>query len=355
MNKGNKFIDERIGLLLKHNIEICQNIDMMELNNKTIMITGASGLLGANFLASLLCLKAIYNFYLDFDFRVIGVVNSEQEDWYRELVSIGGFEIQQGDLGDINFVNSLPNADYIIHGATYSSPQKFTQDALKTIFLNTTVTDELIKKLNSDGKFLFISSSEVYSGNPESKYVETDIGTTSPLHHRACYIEGKRCGEAICKIHKENGKNIKVARLCLAYGIGIKQDDSRVLNDFISKGLDGEIRLRDDGSANRTYIYVSNAIEIMFKILFHGKDFIYNVGGKSETTIRGLASLIAQKLNTTVKYPNNNHTLVGSPDLVNLDMSKVENEFGDMDFLDLSLGLDATIKWIQTNKTKREE
>jgi len=70
-------------------------------------------------------------------------------------------QIKKGDIADIDFVNSLEEADYIIHAAGYGQPGKFLQDKIKTIAINTTATMSLLKKLNSDGKFLFISTSEI--------------------------------------------------------------------------------------------------------------------------------------------------------------------------------------------------
>ena len=77
----------------------------------------------------------------------------------------------------------------------------------------------LFKYLRPNGKFLFMSTSEIYSGL-EGKHCETQIGTTTTEHERSCYIEAKRCGEAICNIYKNIGYNVKVIRLCLGYGIG---------------------------------------------------------------------------------------------------------------------------------------
>ena len=233
--------------------------------------------------------------------------------------------------------------DYIIHAAGYGQPQMFGKDKAKTIEINTELTDWLLRThLKKTGSFMFISSSEVYSG-VQGPHSEDMIGTTSPQHPRACYIEGKRCGEAICMAYKEQGYDVKIARLALAYGPGTKKGDTRVLNQFIEQALTmGRILLMDKGEAERTYCYVGDAAEMILDILFKGKDVVYNVGGLSEVTIANLAALIATM--TGVDFILGNKSLEGSPPDVRLDLRKTLREF-PRDFVSLYDGLNNTIEY----------
>lgn len=232
--------------------------------------------------------------------------------------------------------------DYIVHAAGYGQPQMFGRDKAKTIAINTAFTDKLFSVLKPGGSFLFVSTSEVYSGFP-SPHKETDIGTTTPQHPRACYIEGKRCGEAICMAYREQGFDAKIARLALAYGPGTKKGDTRVLNQFIEQALTTrKIRLMDDGSAMRTYCYVDDAAEMMLDILFKGKEVVYNVGGFSEISILDLAHNIALMTDSDV-IPGD-RPLQGSPDSVKLDMTRTLAEF-PRDFVTLTDGLFETVKY----------
>ena len=96
---------------------------------------------------------------------------------------------------------------------------------------------KLIKLLKPKGKFLFISSSEIYSGIKDKIISENFSGVTTPEHIRACYIESKRCGETIVnEFRKERIKAVS-ARLCLAYGPGFKINDERVLSQFIKRAF----------------------------------------------------------------------------------------------------------------------
>ena len=277
---------------------------------KSLLFIGAGGLVGSN-----MC-KAIDRDYPDID--------------------ITKKKLDEGiDLFEEQF-------DTIVHCGGYGQPQMFGKDKAKTIYINTTLTDKLFSCLNPGGKFLFISSSEVYSGAP-SPHKETDIGTTTPQHPRACYIEGKRCGEAICMAYKEQGYDVKIARLALAYGPGTKKHDTRVINEFIEQALTtGVIKIKDDGSSVRTYFYVEDAVKVMLDILFKGKDVVYNVGGISEVTIEELANLIS--MHTKAKVFKGDKPLVGSPDSVKLDITKIRKEF-DPDFEPIYDGLKRTIEY----------
>lgn len=235
-----------------------------------------------------------------------------------------------------------PKADYIIHGAGYGQPQMFMKDKIKTIKVNTSTTMKLFKYLKPEGKFLYISTSEVYSGTPPL-HNEDMIGTTTPQHPRACYIEGKRCGEAICMAYRDAGYDVKIARLALAYGEGTKKGDTRVLNQFIEKALTkGVIDLMDKGEAIRTYCYVGDAAKLMIKILKEGTQAVYNVGGKSTLSILELAEKIA--FMTDARVVLGDKSIRGSPDNVHLDMDRTLYEF-PIEFTDIDDGLEKTIKY----------
>jgi len=180
------------------------NIDFNSLRNKTILITGASGLIGLHLLSSLKKIQKDLNITI----YTWNKTKNELFDFiFENCITI------YSDITEITDLNFLPNFDLIIHSSGYGQPNKFLQNKIKTIEINTTVTLRLLNKLNPDGSFLFISSSEVYNGLYESNVTEDRIGLTNPTHPRSPYIESKRCGEAICNIFRENGQNIKVVRL----------------------------------------------------------------------------------------------------------------------------------------------
>lgn len=321
---------------------ILLNHDFQGLEGKSVLITGASGLLGMYFLASLreLALQG----------RGAGSVTAvAQTQLVEPFISISSFKgarVVHGDLTDLSFTSGLGKFDFIIHAAGYGQPGRFMEDQVKTLKLNTATTLELFDLLALDGHFLYLSSSEVYSGLSSPPYKEGQIGTTNTTHARSCYIEAKRCGEAICNAYRANGINASSARLALAYGPGTKSGDHRVINSFIERALtQHKIKLQDMGEAKRTYCYISDAIEILWDILLSGTEPLYNVGGHSRVTIAELASKIGGYLMVPVEFPTNSVALGGAPNEVYLDMSLVESEFKKSRFVSFDEGLSRTIEW----------
>lgn len=333
-----------VNIILEDAERINQKIDFSPLFGKSILITGASGLNGHYFVASLKNhLKKNGG-----GTKVYLVAKSELPDYYSGLVDQEHFVQLAGDLTDDCFLDSLPKVDFIIHAAGYGQPGKFMIDPVKTLKLNTYTTFRLFGRLNEGGAFLFVSSSEVYSGLPQPPYCEEQIGTTNTDHFRACYIEGKRCGEAICGAFKKNGVNAKAARLSLSYGPGTREDDARVLNSFIRRAInEGVIRMMDSGNAVRSYCYITDAVELMWHILFNGKELVYNVGGHSKTSIAGLAKVVGDNCGVTVEASpeDESRPLTGAPEEVAVDMQRAESEFGKHEYVSLDEGIKKTIEW----------
>lgn len=150
--------------------------------NKVLTITGSTGLVGSHFVAT-------------------------------APTGLDIFAPSHQSLADSSI--PLPPADIIIHAAGYGQPSLFTFNPIDTIRVNTDTVIRLLESLKPGGSFLFCSSTEVYNGLliPAS---ETDIGTTTPQHIRSCYIEGKRCGEAVVNAFRNWGVRASSARIALA-------------------------------------------------------------------------------------------------------------------------------------------
>jgi UDP-glucuronate decarboxylase len=304
------------------------------LKTKKILITGATGLVGL-YMTSFLKKEK--------NSEITCWINNPIPEYLKGVFK--NCKIIQHDITDQTFV--LPEQyDIIIHAAGYGQPLKFVKDKIKTIKINTEATSKLFNFLKKDGQFLFISSSEVYNGLELKKIKENLMGNTNSDHFRACYIEGKKCGEAICNAYAELGYHVKIARLSLAYGPGTKLNDERVFSTFIKKGLlNDKIDLIDGGEAIRTYCYIVDAVEMMLNVLFYGKHNIYNIGGSSITSILNLAKIVGNLLNKEVTTPNIGKPLQGNPQIVNIDCSRYIEEFNKTSYYDLEYGINKTIDW----------
>jgi nucleoside-diphosphate-sugar epimerase len=316
---------------------IIKDIDFSYLKNKKVLITGASGLVGF-YLSQ--CLKELQK---ELNIEIYLSYKNDIPDYFQPYFNFKYTELK-GDITTLAL--QLNYFDVIIHSSGYAQPSKFLSDRLKTLRINTDATVNLLNSLKKEGKFLFVSTSELYSGNDNFNITESDIGTTTPEHNRACYIEGKRCGETICHSYISSGYDVKIARLSLAYGPFTKKGDGRVLSNLIDKGLNNDnIELMDDGSSIRTYCYITDVIEMFWNIILHGTQTIYNVGGFSNTSIKELADTIGKKLNKEVKIPNVTNSLAGSPKVVNISIEKYISEFGKKSFTNINDGLTKTIEW----------
>jgi len=323
-----KVIEKDIDLILS-------KVDMSPLKDKKVLVTGASGLLGLYFVS---CLKRIQS---ECNVDVYLWVKNDIGDDFKYFFDFP-CTIIQNDITDFLVFKGLPKFDFVIHSSGYGQPGKFMNNKIKTIEINTTSTIELLKKTVES--FLFVSTSELYNGLEKFGITEDDIGMTNTNHPRSCYIEGKRCGEAIC--NSVENVNIKIARLSLGYGPGTKKGDHRVMNSIIEKGLKNDnIKLLDGGESIRTYCYISDVIEMMWNILLYGKQTVYNVGGKSSVSILELAEKIGSSLNKDVIVPENKKSLAGSPKIVNISIQRYVDEFNKEDFVNLTEGLNNTIEW----------
>jgi len=327
-----------MSIIEKDCIELIDKIDLSKLENKKVLVTGASGLIGVYLISILKLQKKKHN--IEVYAWCKNDIDKNFVDIFTDCVVI------KKDICDEDSFIDLPVFDFIIHAAGYGQPGKFMDDRVKTLKLNTSSTINLFEKLSPNGTFLFLSTSELYSGLDFEEITEEQIGTTNTDHFRSCYIEGKRCGEAICYAYKNKGYNVKIARLSLAYGPGTKKNDHRVLNNIIQKGIQNSvISLLDTGSAIRTYCYITDAIEMFFNIMLHSKETVYNVGGISRVSILELAEEIGNKLGKPVSTPDKTEEVLGNPKVVNMSIDKYCKEFNKNTFISLDRGITNTIEW----------
>ncbi|MDD2805779.1 MAG: NAD-dependent epimerase/dehydratase family protein [Elusimicrobiales bacterium] len=331
---------ELIELLTSDARRVAASQDFRALAGKRVLITGAGGLIGLNFLASLERVAEEVP-----GIAIFPVIHSEPPPFLAPLLGHRAVRPYRGDLTDENFLRTLPEADLVIHAAGSGEPARFMQDPVACLRINSFTTFELLKKLGGKGTFLFLSSTDVYNGLASPRYSEDQIGTTNTDHPRACYIEGKRSGETLCNLYRERGVNAVSVRLSVTYGPGTRQGDQRALPAFVQKGLAGRIDLLDQGDAERTFCYVSDAVELMWHAALRGVRNCYNVGGVSEIKIRDLAQLVGRLLNAPVSVPAAGGGVSGAPAATRLDLGRILSECGKKDFVGLEEGLARTIAW----------
>jgi dTDP-glucose 4,6-dehydratase/UDP-glucuronate decarboxylase len=312
------------------------------LKNKKILITGASGLLGHYFVAFFLkCTESKFK-----PKKITLLYKEHLPNYFNFLKKNIFFKLHKIDLYKEK-LRITDKPDFVIHLATYAQPKKFLNNSLETVFLNTTILEKLLRNISLNGSFLYLSSSEVYSGL-KGKPKENKIGTTNTEHQRASYIQSKLLGETIVNTYRKKYKlDAKSARLCLAFGPGNRLNDDRVLYSFMQKALlNKKIKMLDAGNDKRCYIYILDALQMLLNIIFFGKKAIYNVGGKKIITIKNLGKKISKIIHVPLiakKKVNNNNN--NAPKFASVDISLYEKDFGKMKFENFEQSLIKTINW----------
>jgi nucleoside-diphosphate-sugar epimerase len=300
------------------------------------MLTGASGLLGSNLLRVLEW--AVNSFGIK---RVTAVVHTRAPEIYMEKANL-----VCADLSNPNDCTRLPYADFVISAASYAQPMRFLAEPLSALRSSAYGVMALLERVNPGGRFMYISSSEVYCGcRDELPLTEESIGQITPYHPRACYIQGKMFGEAITYLYRQRGISTVAVRPGIIYGAGVRPGDRRSWASFIERAVrEGVIRLMDAGKVVRSFTYMQDGIEMLFKAMLYGREPVYNITSNWVTTIRGIAEAIGKAAGVDVVIPEESHGVAGTPDDLTLSNARYLAEFGKMKFTTIDEGMAETVR-----------
>ncbi|MCF0111283.1 MAG: NAD-dependent epimerase/dehydratase family protein [Erysipelotrichaceae bacterium] len=275
-------------------IDTCGKDVLLEaFGNRTVLITGASGMVGSYFGYTFTELNRLY----DANITVMALVrNPDKLD--PSFANDKHVKVVKADV--VNPIETDCDVHYIIHAASAASPKIMATQPVETNFANTLGTANtlrLAKEKNALG-YLFVSSREIYGEpNPGQELFTEDgpLGQVNPLVPRNGYAEGKKAAENMCSGYREEyGLNTKICRLAHTYGPGMSIYDGRVQADFLNDVVHGRnIVLKSDGSSVRTYTYIADAVCAMLLILTKSSQMVYNVADEdSKTSIRQLAETL---------------------------------------------------------------
>ena len=261
---------------------------------KTVLITGAAGFLGSH-----LCDRFIRE-----GFRVIGMDNLITGDLgnIEHLFAHPDFVFHHHDV--TNFVHISGRLDYILHFASPASPIDYLKIPIQTLKVGSLGTHNLLG-LAKDKKatILIASTSEVYGDPTVHPQPENDWGNVNPIGPRGVYDEAKRFQEAITMAyHTYHNVDTRIVRIFNTYGPRMRLNDGRVLPAFIGQALRGEdLTVFGDGSQTRSFCYVDDLVEGIYRLLH--SDYVYpvNIGNPSEITIREFAEEIINLTGTKQK------------------------------------------------------
>lgn len=271
-------------------------IDWKRFENKTILITGASGMLPSYIVFALLHQNKVLQLHL----KVIAQVRNAERarEIFSDVMEEAALKIYENDV--TNAYNLPDDIDFIIHAASQASPRFYDIDPVGTLMANVEGTINVLKLAveKQCESVLFFSSAEVY-GKVDCEWIdEKSYGYLDPCSVRSCYSESKRMGEQLCVAwNKQYGTHCKMVRPFHSYSPTMKLEDGRVFADFVRNIVNGEdIVLKSTGDAKRAFCYATDATVAFIKVLLDGADGeSYNVGNPdTEISIRKLAETLIE-------------------------------------------------------------
>jgi dTDP-glucose 4,6-dehydratase len=264
------------------------------MQSKRVLITGAAGFLGSH-----LCDRFIKEGY-----RVIGMDNLITGDLrnIEHLFKLEQFEFYHHDV--TKFINIPGDLDYIMHFASPASPIDYLKIPIQTLKVGAMGTHNCLGLAKAKkARMLVASTSEVYGDPLVHPQTEEYWGNVNPVGPRGVYDEAKRYMESITMAyHTFHGVDTRIVRIFNTYGPRMRLNDGRALPAFIGQALRGEdLTVFGDGSQTRSFCYVDDLIEGIYRLLLSDYQFPVNIGNPNEISLKDFAEEILALTGSKVK------------------------------------------------------
>lgn len=310
------------------------------MTRKKILITGAAGFLGSH-----LCDRFIKE-----DYHVIAMDNliTGRLKNIEHLFPLENFEFYNQDVS--TYIHVPGKLDYILHFASPASPIDYLKIPIQTLKVGSLGIHNCLGLARAKGATLMIAStSEVY-GDPEvHPQTEEYWGHVNPIGPRGVYDEAKRFQEAITMAyHTYHGLDTKIIRIFNTYGPRMRLNDGRVLPAFIGQALRGEdLTIFGDGSQTRSFCYVDDLVEGIFRLLHSDYNMPVNVGNPDEISISDFAEEIIKLTGTSQKVIYQDLP-VNDPKQRQPDITKAKSILGWQPKIDRAEGLKRTYAYFKS-------
>lgn len=256
-----------------------------------VLITGAAGFIGSH-----LCDK-----FLEEGFEVIGMDNflTGNEENLSHLFPLKEFSFYHHDV--TKFVHVPGHVDYILHFASPASPVDYLEMPIQTLKVGSLGTHNLLGLAKAkDACMLIASTSEVYGDPQVHPQTEEYWGHVNPVGPRGVYDEAKRFQEAITMAyHQVHGVQTRIARIFNCFGPKMRADDGRAFPTFFMQALRGDsITVYGDGNQTRSFCYISDLVEGIYRLLMSDYSLPVNLGNPDEISVLQLAKEIIDLTNS---------------------------------------------------------
>jgi dTDP-glucose 4,6-dehydratase len=308
-------------------------------SSKTAVVTG-----GAGFLGSHLCDRLLAE-----GFRVIAIDNfiTGSSDNVEHLAGDPNFRLMRRNVSEFIFV---PGAvDFVFHFASPASPIDYLEHPIPTLKVGALGTHNSLGLAKDKGaKFLLASTSECYGDPLVHPQNEDYWGNVNPIGPRGVYDEAKRFAEAMTMAyHRFHGMDTKIVRIFNTYGPRMRLRDGRVVPAFISQALNNEpLTIFGDGTQTRSFCYVSDLIEGIFRLAMSDQHGPVNIGNPVEMTIRQFAEKILSITGSTggITFKE---LPVDDPKVRQPDITRARKLFGWEPKIDFDSGIRTTIDYFR--------
>lgn len=295
-------------ILYEQDVERVLQTEMnwQQLNGKTFLIIGASGMIGTFVIDVLMR----YNEQNDAGLKilVLGRNRKRLEKRFSSYCLLSNFYVLEEDI--TNELHLPINCDYIFHGASNTHPLAYAEDPIGTIMTNLLGTQRVLEYASSHdcARVLFMSTVEIYGENRDNveSFKEDYCGYIDCNTLRSGYPEGKRASESLCQAYiAKYGIDIVIPRICRTFGPTMQINDSKASSQFIKNAVNNEdIILKSKGEQFFSYGYVGDVVSALLFILIHGKNGeAYNIASeKFNVHLNELAESLASISGKKVIY-----------------------------------------------------
>jgi dTDP-glucose 4,6-dehydratase len=304
-----------------------------------VLITGAGGFLGSH----------LTDRFLADGHEVIGMDNfiTGSPDNLAHLLGHERFRFYQHDVTNFTYVDGP--LDGVLHFASPASPIDYLELPIQTLKVGSLGTHKALGLAKAKrARFLLASTSEVYGDPQVHPQPETYWGHVNPVGPRGVYDEAKRFAEAMTMAyHRYHGVPTRIVRIFNTYGPRMRQHDGRVVSNFIVQALKGEpLTIYGDGSQTRSFTYVADLIEGIYRLFQSDRVDPTNIGNENEFTVRELAEAVLRL--TGSKSRIETHPLpIDDPKVRRPDISVARTALGWEPRVQLEEGLTQTIAFFR--------
>jgi dTDP-glucose 4,6-dehydratase len=268
----------------------------------------------------------------------------------RNIEHLRGHADFQFRLQDVTLPFEVDSpVDFVIHMASPASPRDYLMYPIETLDVGSLGTRQMLELAQrKSAKFLLTSTSETYGDPSVHPQVETYWGNVNPVGPRSCYDESKRFAEALTMAyHRHRGVRTSIARIFNTYGPRMKLDDGRVVPAFMDQALKGEpITIFGDGSQTRSFCYVSDMVDGLYRLLLSSEEYPVNLGNPREMTIGEFAAAILELTGSHVGVVH--HDLPeDDPKQRRPDITKARRVLGWSPIVTLDEGMRRTVEYFR--------